>query len=365
MKRITRLLALATVLVSLVACEKPEQPVNPSGNDTTPEETIATPHALVLNEGPEGNNASLSYLDLSTGSIVNNWFASHNGHQLGDVAQDLLVYGSKAYVTVWKSGCLEVVDTTTGVSTHVDLGARGPRYMAADGGKLYITCYNPASVIRIDTATLQIEATCPLGGYNPEGVAIANGKLFAVSSWIGSSSSSITYDDKVYVVDLATFADATPIVVGPNPQLVMAIDNTHLIVNCWGVWNMSNGTTEGEGSAIIDATTLTVSQTGQPFTKMTVSNGMVYGYYSVYDATWNMTSTYLKMDASISTTTPILTSCNINNPYCISANPVTGDIYVGTDGNYSTNGDLYCFSPDGTQRWKREVGMLPSKVVFL
>ena len=97
---------------------------------------------------------------------------------------------------------------------------------------------------------------------------------------------------------------------------------------------------------------------------MTVCNGMVYGYYSVYDANWNMTTSYLMMDAEHSTT-PILPACGINNPYCIAANPLTGDIYVGTDGNYSTNGDLYCFSPDGTQRWKREVGMLPSKVVFL
>ena len=362
MKQNIRLLTLVLALAGFVACEKEpaSNPDNPSGGDT-----VAVAHALVLNEGPEGNNASLSYLAPGTGDVVNHWFATHNGHQLGDVAQDLLVYGSKAYVTVWKSGCLEVIDTATGVSTHVDLGTRGPRYMAADGGKLYITCYNPASVIRIDTATLQVEATCPLGSYNPEGVAIANGKLFAVSSWIGAANSSITYDDKVYVVDLATFANATPVIVGPNPQQVIAIDNTHLVVNCWGVWNMGNGTTEGEGSAIIDATTLAVSQTGQPLTRMTTCNGDIYGYVSTYDASWNMTTSYLKMDATTFTTTPILTTCSINNPYCIAVHPATGDIYVGTDGNYSTNGDLYSFTPDGTQRWKREVGMLPSKVVFL
>ena len=361
MKLFTRLLTLAIVVAGLAACEKPEpQPVNPSGNDT-----LAAPHALVLNEGPEGNNASLSYLNLTTGNIVNHWFATHNGHQLGDVAQDLLVYGSKAYVTVWKSGCLEVIDTTTGASTHVDLGTRGPRYMAAAGGKLYITCYNPASVIRIDTATLQVEATCPLGAYNPEGVAIAADKLFVVSSWIGNSQSEITYDNKVYVVDLATFADATPIVVGTNPQTIMSIDNTHLIVNCWGEWDMENATTNGEGSAIIDATTLSVTQTGQPLTRMTTCNGTVYGCVSTYDASWDMTTSYVKMDPETLATTPILTSCGINNPYCIAVHPATGDIFVGTDGNYYTNGDLYCFSHDNTLRWKREVGMLPSKVVFL
>lgn len=365
MKHLFRLLSLALAVVCLAACEKPEpeptpDTLPPSGNDT-----VAVAHALVLNEGPEGNNASLSYINPGSGEVVNHWFAAHNGHQLGDVAQDLLVYGSKAYVTVWKSGCLEVIDTATGHSTHVDLGTRGPRYMAADGGKLYITCYNPISVIRIDTATLQVEASCPLGSYNPEGVAIAAGKLFAVSSWIGNSQSEITYDDKVYVVDLATFANATPIVVGANPQQVMVVDGNHLVVNCWGAWDMDNACTVGEGSAIIDATTLSVSQTGQPLTRMTVCNGTIYGCVSTYDASWNMTTSYLKMDATTHATTPILATCGINNPYCIAVHPVSGDIFIGDDGNYSTNGDLHCFDPDGTLRWKREVGMLPSKVVFL
>lgn len=360
MKRFTLHFSLFTLAVVLLsACEKPE----PAPEPTAPVDTDSL-HAIVLNEGPQGNNASLSWLDLDAGTLENDWFAHCNNRPLGNVAQDLIVYGSKAYVTVWKSGTLEVIDKVTGVSQQVNLGNRGPRYMAADGGKLYITCYNPASIIRIDTATLQIEATCPLGGYNPEGIAIAAGKLFAVSSWIGEQQSEITYDDKVYVVDLATFANATPVTVGSNPQRIEAVDDNTLIVNCWGVWNMNTATTEGEGSALIDATTLTVTQTGQPLSRMTVDHGMVYGCMSTYDASWQMTTSYLKLDPATLTVTPLLTSCGINNPYSIGVHPVSGDLYIGTDGNYSTNGDLYCFSPDGTQRWKREVGMLPSKIVF-
>lgn len=352
-------LLFTTASLLLIACEKPE-----TETPTTSTVETSSMHAIVLNEGPQGNNASLSWLDLDAGTLENDWFAHCNNRPLGNIAQDLIVYGSKAYVTVWKSGTLEVIDKTTGTSQQVNLGNRGPRYMAADGGKLYITCYNPTSIIRIDTATLQIEATCPLGGYNPEGIAIAAGKLFAVSSWIGEQQSEITYDDKVYVVDLATFANPTPVTVGNNPQRIEAVDSNTLIVNCWGAWNMNTGTTEGEGSALIDASTLAVTQTGQPLSRMTVDHGMVYGCMSTYDASWQMTTSYFKLDPATLTVTPLLTSCGINNPYSIGVHPVSGDIFIGTDGNYSTNGDLYCFSPDGTQRWKREVGLLPSKIVF-
>ena len=368
MKNMFKLL-LAALLVFAAACEKPQP--DPEPDDTIvlePVDTTATEnylHALVLNEGPQGNMASLSYLDLAAGTIENHWFSIHNGRELGDVAQDLIVYGTKAYVTVWGSGCLEAIDTATGIATHVDLGNRGPRYMAADGGKLYVTCYNPAGIIRIDTATLQVEATCLLGAYNPEGIAIAAGKLFAVSSWIGEAQSEITYDDKVYVVDMATFANPTPIVVGKNPQNIMAVDDNHLVVNCWGEWNMDNGSTEGDGSAIIDANTLAVTQTGQLLTKMTVADGKIFGYASTYDASWNMTTTFLRIDLPSMAVSTILPGCGINNPYAIAVHPVSGNIYIGTDGNYATNGDLYCFTPDGTRLWKREVGMLPSKVVFL
>lgn len=363
MKKTLTIINLTALVFGLVACEKPQP--GPEGRDSIPSGgDIAMHQTLVLNEGPQGNNASLSHIDLANGTMENNWFFNHNGRRLGDVAQDLLVYGSKAYVTVWGSGNLEAIDTATGSATMVSLGNRGPRYMAAEGGKLYISCYNPASIIRIDTATLQVEATCPLGNYNPEGIAIAAGRLFAVSSWIGESQNSITYDSTLYVIDLGTFAVDTLLTVGANPQTVKAIDEGRLIVNCWGVWNMNNGNTEGEGSAIVDAATLTIAQTGQPFTRMCIANGNIYGYMQTYDASWNMTTTYLKMDAATMTTTEVLQGCGVNNPYCIAVHPATGDIFIGTDGNYAANGDLHCFAPDGTRRWKHEVGMLPSKIVF-
>lgn len=339
----------------LVGCEKQD----PKPDPINPGEEEPNVSALILNEGVwGGNNASLTL--LKDGTTVSDWFAAANGRSLGDLAQDLVIYGSKAYVTVSESGSLEVIDTATGISTRINLGNRYPRYIAADGGKLYVSCYRPRSVIRIDTATYELEATCELGGYNPEGLAVASGKLFVASSNISDEHGSYTYDNKVYVINTTTFSDPQTITVGSNPQKVMAVDAGRVIVNYWG-----NYGDQVAGSAVIDARTMEVEQTGQPLQNMTVADGNVYGYALFYDASWNTTAKYYKIDMNTLEATQILGSCGIDNPYAIACNPADGNIYVATNGNYEANGTLACFSADGTRRWSREMGMLPSKIVLL
>ena len=233
-----------------------------------------------------------------------------------------------------------------------------PRRIAADGGKLYVTCYKPASVIRIDSATRKVEAKCLLGNYNPEGVAVAGGKLFAVSSWNQTENGGYLYDDKVYVIDLASFTISGTVTVGVNPQQVQVVDDGHVIVNYSG-----NYGDQPAGTAVIDVASLAVTQTGQAMTSMSVYGGKVYGYSTVYDSDWNPTAAYVCYDPATATATPILEGCSVTRPYSI--NVFGGNIYLTTDGNYISNGDVACFSMDGTLLWQSEAGMLPNKVVDL
>lgn len=345
--------------LSFAACD-PEENTTPDNPITPDPSGESMGKALVLNEGTwGGNNSSLTLVDLDSGTVSNNWFASQNGRGLGDVGQDMVVYGSKAYVSVWGSNSIEVVDTATGISTRIDMGTRGPRYIAADGGKIYVSCYLPHSVVRIDTASRQIEATCELGAFNPEGVAVAGGKLFVASSNVSNEQGAYSYDNKVYVIDLGSFANPTAVEVGCNPQKVMPLGNGKVIVNCWGNYDDNPA-----GSAVVDAASLAVVQTGQAMTNMAVGDGVVYAYNTAYDEYYNTTVSYFKMDANTFSTTAMSISSS-EDPYAIAVHPVSGDIFIATNGNYSANGTLMCYSPDGTtRRWTREMGMLPSKVVF-
>lgn len=237
---------------------------------------------------------------------------------------------------------------------HGDPRIEHPRYIATHDGKLYVTCYSPASVIRIDTATLQQEALCRLGNYQPEGIAVAGGKLFVASSWIADEAGSPLYDNKVYVIDLNSFSVTDIITVGVNPQKVMVVDDSHVIVNYIGNYDDITG-----GSVIIDVNTLATSWTGQNTTSMCCYNGLVYGYDAPYGSG---RVNFFCYNPATDTTLSLLEGNNIQTPYGI--NVIEGDIYI-TTGDYNANSDIYRFGADGTLKWRSEAGIYASKVVAI
>jgi len=356
MKKITRTLILALTVVGLAACE--EENVTPT---TDPSNGA---YALVLNEGGNGaNNTSISRLELGSGNIDNNWFSNANGRGLGDLGQDMIAYGSKVYAVVSNSNSVEVIKPESGLSTRIDMGDRMPRYIAASGSKLYVSCYNPHSVVRIDTATCEIEATWSLTrGFNPEGIAVAQGKIFVVSSWTADESYNYSYDSVAYVIDENNATVPTAITVGCNPQKIVKIDDNRLLVCYSGDYGGRPA-----GSAIIDATTLTVSQTNQELAGADVYNGTVYGYASTWtegsDGSWSQSIGYFTLDPATMTSAPMLESCGITNPYGIAVNPDNGDIYI-LSGDYGVKGDVNCFTQSGTLRFKSEAGYYPKVALF-
>ena len=368
MKKTLRIAALIAMTAVVVACEKEPQPEGTT--EAIEVQQAPKNHAIILNEGDRNGIASLSYLNLATGTLNNDWFLANNERNLGVLGGDVVVYGSKAYVTVSMSGTLEVIDTATGASQQYNLNNCYPNRLTAHGGKIYITCHNPRSVIRIDTtAPGTKEAECLLGDYNPEGIAALNGRLFVASSYVDDGKGNLTYDNKLYVIDINGFNVISTLTIPTNPQKVLPVDNNHVVVNGWGEWDMNTGATFDHGTAVVDAQTLAVTTSPQLISFMAVRNGMVYGIASTYDQSWTQHIEYLTFNPTTLETSslPIRLDDNVtNNPYSIAVHPDNGDIYITTDGGtYSnTEGDVYCFSSNGTRRWRNQVGVYPSKIVF-
>ena len=350
-------LVMACALAVLAGCKK-EDPKPDSGENQEP--TTMTGYAYLLNEGSWGsNNAEISRINLATGTIEADWFSSANGRGLGDVAQDLVHYGSRLYCTVWNSNTLEIVDPVTGQSVkQISMGARGPRSIACHEGKVYVSCYDK-TVVRIDTATLEIEATCPLSSMQPEQLCVANGKLFVCSTWQYNSASEAVYDSVLCVVDLASFTEVGRIVVGTNPTRVCTLDDHRLLVTI----SENNRTPH---SAIVDlADGNRVSNLDIVTTGSALYDGSIYHYATAYDAEWNPTATFYRTEINTLSPTPILQSHerNLTNAYGIAVHPTTGHIFV-CNSPYTSTGDVYCFTNAGEQCWSCEAGMFPSKVVF-
>lgn len=231
-----------------------------------------------------------------------------------------------------------------------------PRYMAAANGKLYVSCYNPSSVLRIDTATHSVEAVCRLGDYNPEGVAIAGGRLFVASSWIQEENGNTLYDSAVYVIDLTTFSVLQTVKVGLNPDRLRAVDDRYVVVGCNG-----NYGDRAADSYIIDATTLDARRTGINMTSLCTYNGLVYAYSSPHYGSTDVT--FLTLDPVSLDADTIMRGCDITMPFGIDV--IEGDVYVTTADIMSATGEVHRFAPSGTRVWRSETGIYTSRTAAL
>ena len=317
-------------ILFLVGCKKEPIP--------TPVDPIdSTSPIYLLSEGSwGGNDAEISLLDRNSNTVVLDWFTINNGRGIGDLAQDLIHYGGRLYATVFSSNTIEVINPLTGKSIkQIDMGQRGPRYIVGHNGKIYVSCYDK-TVVRIDTATLNIEASCPLSGMQPE-------QLCTIS-----------------IVNLNSFSETGKITVGLNPGKIKALDSHRFIVACAGDYGNQSATT-----LVVDIATGQQTPLSVAATNFDIYNNNIYLYNTSYDAQWHPTANFYRVDANTLQVTPILQNISqtLPNAYSINVDPATGNIYI-CNSPYTSNADVYTFRPDGSEIRHVEGGILSSKVVF-
>ncbi|MCL2413607.1 MAG: YncE family protein, partial [Bacteroidales bacterium] len=112
---------------------------------------------LVLNEGLWGmNNSDITAFEIETGLVEQDVFFRQNGRHLGDTPNDILVYGSKIFITVGGSSTLEITDLQLNSIEQISLiqnnVPRNPRGLASHNGKVYFALFD-GYVARLDTAS--------------------------------------------------------------------------------------------------------------------------------------------------------------------------------------------------------------------
>ena len=235
-----------------------------------------------------------------------------------------------------------------------------PRYLDVADGNIYMTCYYPMSVVRFDPAQKAFTGVCNLGQFHPEGIAAVNGKLYIASSNISDEQGNYSYDNKLYIVDIASFKLVDSVTIGVNPQVVKKLDNNHIVFNTWGDYATDFG-----GTYIMNTDNKEIISLNVALTCFDVYNGDVYGCATTYNPDYSTSTTFYRIDGNTHQSTEILPNFSTaDGIYGISINPVNGDIVVTTNGNYTTAGDCYVFANDGTSRMNAtQVGNLPKKAV--
>ena len=354
------------------------EPITPSTDNevTGGSEAGEVKGFFLLNEGNMGSNkATLDYFDYATGVYTRNIFAERNpgvALELGDVGNDLGIYGGRLYAVINCSNLVEVMDVET--ARHIaEIPLPNCRYITFDGGYAYVSSYAGAVefdpeyrrgyVAKIDTVTMQVVDTCGVG-YQPEEMAVVDGRLYVANS---GGYMAPDYDLTVSVIDLATFEVCNEIEVAPNLHQVKIGGDGMLYIS-------SRGDYYGHQSStwVVDPSTDEVVRELQLLQN---SDMAVYGdsLYVISHSWSNVSLDYSTGYAVFDTREGITVTRNfvtdgteeeITTPYCIAVNPSNGDIFLTDAKDHVTPGRIHCYGQDGVRKWSATTGDIPGHIVF-
>lgn len=352
----------ATMLLLLVsglyACRKDEDTPEP-----VPEKLSGV---FVLNEGNfSTKNSTLSYHDFISGQTTSDIFGVSNaGLDFGDTGQDLIIYGSKTYISVHGSSRLYILDTKTSkiIKSIKMLTAESsanalPRYLASAKGKVFISAYDD-KVYVLDTASQAIQKSIPVGR-DPEHLAVVGEKLY-----VANSGGLGIKDNTVSIIDLNTLTELKKIVVGLNNNQVVADKYGDIYVTSRGDYDAVRANLYRVNTANDQVTALNISATG-----IAINGDIAY----IYKSNWiNSTMSYDKGYLTLNVQTEIVgpsfikdgTDASIEQVYGIGVDPTSGDIFIADAKDFTNPGDVYCFGTDGKKKYTFKAGVIPSRFVF-
>lgn len=337
----------------------------------------------VLNEGNMGSNkASIDFLDLDenkpTIHYLRNIYSERNPNvvkELGDVGNDIKIYGSKLWIVVNVSNKVEVA-TADSCKRITQINIPNCRYLAFKDGFAYVSSYvGPVKfdkdaplgmVYKVDTVDFKKKDSVVVG-YQPEELCIVDNKLYVANS---GGYRAPNYDHTLSEIDLATFKEIRKIKVGLNPH--------HCQVDHYGqIWVTSRGNYNDVPSRIYrlykgrNQLYEVMDSIDTPVSGLSIVGDSLYYYGSAWN---NATATNNISYGLINVRTHKIIDTNlfsapqlkaITMPYGIIVNPVERDFYLMDAKNYVSSGSLLHFKPNGTYDWTVQTGDIPGHATFV
>ena len=344
----------------------------------------------LLNEGNMGSNkATIDYLDFCNGIYIRNIYGERNPNvikELGDVGNDIQVYGNRLYAVINCSHKVEVMDLRT-CRRIGQIDIPNCRYIRFHEDKAYVSSYvGPVSIdpdaqlgaiFEVDTATLRITRKLTVG-YQPEEFEIIDNYLYVANS---GGYRAPDYDSTVSVVDLSDFRQVKKIPVCVNPHRVRKDQYNQLWITSRGdhkdvqpqlvcLQPISNSSSERPIGGTPSNSHTVASYNISPSEMVILGDSMYfYGVHWSNEAMSNQI-TYGVFDIRYPTTNtrPLITDGteqNIKIPYGIQVNPYNGDIYITDAKNYVSSGQLHCYSREGKKKWSVRTGDIPAHMCFV
>ena len=383
MKIFSLLILFSLMLCYATSCREDELVV-PTEYDILPFEptTEVNPIGMyLLNEGNMGSNkASIDFVDFKNAYYVRNMYAERNPtviKELGDVGNDIQIYGNKIYAVINCSHKVEVMDAHTLVRIgQIDIP--NCRYIKFDKGNAYVSAYvgpvaiDPdaqlGAVYRIDTTSLAITGKCTVG-YQPDELEIVGEYIYVANS---GGYRVPKYDYTISVVEKFGMTQVEKIPVGINLHRIEADKYGKLWVTSRGNYgSVRSKIFVLEKESRFSRKMVVTDTLNIPCSEMHIQGDSLYFYsvewsnqeeknhiaYGIIDVrTKELVTDHFITDG---------TEKDIEVPYGINVHPITGDIYVTDAKNYVSSGALHCYSREGKKKWSVRTGDIPAHMTFL
>lgn len=287
----------------------------------------------ILSEGNwKAKQSDIAYYDVTNDKLHTGYFSEVNGRNLGDVGNDIIIYGSKMYCLVSEQnpgtndGLVEVIDPKTCKSikqipfvVDKEKGIQDiPRRFVFEDGKGYITGFG-GFVARLDTVSLEIDAVAPLEGDNlkSEGITVYKNNLYIANSGYGEGTT-------VSVVDKRAMKELHKIEVPTNPVNILAVGDD--------IYLQTSMTSMPANLHILNPITEKVVHTFDVGASKLALNGDY-----LYTGTMNW-STFedeiYQINAKTKEVTPFsIDPDDITSVYSFDVNSVTNELYIGSMGD--------------------------------
>ena len=320
-----------------------------------PDDFNVGPGLFIICEGNfQYGNASLSFYDPVSNHLENEVFFKANGMKLGDVAQSMTIFDNKAWIVVNNSHVVFAINPDSFKEIGRIENLTSPRYIHfISEEKAYVTQIWDNRIFIVDPRSYSITGyitvpDMPLSSGSTEQM-VQFGKYVFCNCW--------SYQNKIIKIDSETDEVVEELTVGIQPNSLV-IDKNHKL------WTITDGGYEGspygyESPTLycIDPSSFTIEKTfnfklGAAPSEIQI-NGAGDTIYWINNDIWQMS-----VDAVSLPEAPLIPFQDTKF-YGLTLDPVNNEIYVADAIDYSQQGMIYRYSPQGELIDKFYVGITP------
>ncbi len=361
-KILNNLLIFAAIGIIFTACNNDNDSFDPSAN---------IPGFYFCNYGTSGVPSTITKYDEENDSVTNSYYYEQNGFKLTSNVQYMYEYNDNIYMMGNDADQIIVTDLTFEKITTVSTDIATPRYCVAKDNYLYISCWGESLdyekmansyIAKFNVSSNTVEKTIPVAG-GPEGLAIANGKLYAALNYVDSVA-VVDLDDNA-VSYIVTPAVASYFVEDGSDNLYVALVSTYSdpsTTTGLGYINTSTNTLD---------TTYELSGVSSGYASILAPNSdcsIIYVLASSYvkiDGEWTQKGAIYSFDTSDKTYSSFLENLTGINGMFVDPTSNDGKIFVFGGESYKEPGTVVSYTTSATKVKEFDCGISPYWAFYL